>query len=197
MTSVTNTTINTFLFGVVVANGTSLVSDTGNDTLTILTSGNVAITADAAGDNMTFDLTTTGVTAATYGGATIVPVFAVDSRGRLTTVSNTTIDTTIAVAAFNQANTAITNALAASSYANSSYTQANTATTNAAAADSKAITAGSYANSAYISQNTTGIYANTAYLHANSSYGFANTTNAYFYGVSNTLNVAVTVKPAE
>ena len=91
-------------FSTVVANGTSLVADSNADTLTILTSGNVAITADAAGDNMTFDLTTTGVTAATYGSSTIVPVFVVDSRGRLTSVTNTTIDTTIAVAAFTKAN---------------------------------------------------------------------------------------------
>ena len=61
------------------------------DTLTILTSGNVSITADAAGDNMTFDLTTTGVTAAVYGSSTIVPVFTVDSRGRLTSVTNVSI----------------------------------------------------------------------------------------------------------
>jgi hypothetical protein len=93
LTSVTNTTINTFSFGVVAANGTNLVADTSNDTLTIRTTGNVAITADAAGDNLTFDLTTTGVTAATYGNSTIVPVLTVDSRGRLTSVTNTTIVT--------------------------------------------------------------------------------------------------------
>jgi hypothetical protein len=131
LTSVTNTTINTFSFGVVVANGTSLVADTGNDTLTIRTTGNVAITADATGDNMTFDLTTTGVTAATYGSSTIVPVFVVDARGRLTSVTNTTIDTSIATAAFAQANTANTTAIAA-------FGQANTANTTAVAAFAKA-----------------------------------------------------------
>jgi hypothetical protein len=78
-------------FSIVVANGTSLVADSNADTLTILTTGNIAITADAAGDNMTFDLTTTGVTAGTYGNSTIVPVFTVDARGRLTSVTNTTI----------------------------------------------------------------------------------------------------------
>ena len=92
LTTVTNTSINVFAFGIVAANGTSLLADTSNDTLTIRTTGNVSITADAAGDNMTFDLTTTGVTAATYGSATIVPVLTVDARGRLTTVTNTTID---------------------------------------------------------------------------------------------------------
>ena len=119
LTSVTNTTIDTTIataaftkanqqtnlsFTTVVANGTSLVADTNAATLTVRTTGNVAITADAAGDNMTFDLTTTGVTATTYGSSTIVPVFVVDSRGRLTSVTNTTIDTTIATAAFAKAN---------------------------------------------------------------------------------------------
>jgi hypothetical protein len=119
LTSVTNTAINTTIasaafdkanqqanlsFTTIVANGTSLVADSNADTLTIRTTGNVAITADASGDNMTFDLTTTGVTAATYGSSTIVPVVVVDSRGRLTSVTNTTIDTTIATAAFAKAN---------------------------------------------------------------------------------------------
>ena len=81
-------------FKTVVANGTSLVATSNADTLTIRTTGNVSITADAAGDNMTFDLTTTGVTAATYGSDTIVPVLSVDSRGRITSVSNVTISTT-------------------------------------------------------------------------------------------------------
>lgn len=107
LTSVTNTAIDTSIataaftkanaqanlaFSTIVANGTSLVADSNADTLTIRTTGNVAITTDASGDNMTFDLTTTGVTAATYGSATIVPVLTVDARGRLTTVTNTTIN---------------------------------------------------------------------------------------------------------
>jgi len=78
-------------FTTIVANGTSLVADSNADTLTIRTTGNVAITADASGDNLTFDLTTTGVTATTYGNATIIPVITVDSRGRLTSVSNVTV----------------------------------------------------------------------------------------------------------
>jgi len=78
-------------FSIVIANGTSLTADSNADTLTILTTGNVAITADATGDNMTFDLTTTGVIAGVYGNSTIVPVITVDARGRLTSVTNTAI----------------------------------------------------------------------------------------------------------
>ena len=107
LTSVTNTTIDTSIataaftkanqqtnlaFTTVVANGTSLVADSNADTLTIRTTGNVAITADATGDNMTFDLTTTGVTATTYGSSTVVPTFVVDTRGRLTSATNVSID---------------------------------------------------------------------------------------------------------
>lgn len=40
---------------------------------------------------ITVDLATSGVTAATYGSATQVPVFAVDAYGRVTSVTNTTI----------------------------------------------------------------------------------------------------------
>ena len=118
LTSVTNTTINVFAFGMVSANGTNLIAGRSNDILTIRTTGNVAITADAAGDNLTFDLTTTGVTAATYGSATIVPVLTVDARGRLTSVTNTTIDTTISSAAFDKANSANVVAVAAFDFAN-------------------------------------------------------------------------------
>ncbi len=119
LTTVSNATIDTSIataaflkanqqtnlaFKTVVANGTSLVADSNSGILTILTTGNVAITADAAGDNMTFDLTTTGVTAATYGSTTIVPVITVDARGRLRTAANATIDTSIATSAFLRAN---------------------------------------------------------------------------------------------
>lgn len=114
-------------FKTVIANGTSLLAASNGDILTIRTTGNVAITADAAGDNMTFDLTTTGVTATTYGSSTILPVFTVDARGRLTSVTNTTIDTTIATAAFARAN-------AANLIANLAFDRANIANVTACAA---------------------------------------------------------------
>ena len=164
LTSVTNTTINVFAFGVVVANGTSLVADTSNDTLTIRTTGNVAITADASGDNMTFDLTTTGVTAATYGSGTIIPVLTVDARGRLTAVSNVTI-TGNSQAAFDQAN---------SVYSNAVLKTGNTMTGQLVMA----------VGTSSVSQNTGSIIVNggigvsgNVYISNSSSYGFANTSN--------------------
>lgn len=39
----------------------------------------------------TFNISTTGVTAATYGSASVVPVFAVNAQGQLTSVTNTNI----------------------------------------------------------------------------------------------------------
>ena len=78
-------------FVTVAANGTNLVADSNNDTLTLIATSNVTIQSDAAGDNTTFDLGTTGVTKATYGNEATIPVFLVDDRGRLSSVTNTAI----------------------------------------------------------------------------------------------------------
>ena len=94
-------------FGTVIANGSSVVATSNNDTLTIIANANVSIIADTLTKNITFDITNTGVTAATYGNSTILPVFTVDTKGRLTSVTNTAIDTTIATAAFAAANTMV------------------------------------------------------------------------------------------
>jgi len=47
---------------------------------------------------LTVDLSDTGVSAGTYGGVTSIPVFTVDTEGRLTTASNVSISTTLQVA---------------------------------------------------------------------------------------------------
>ena len=46
------------------------------------------------------DLTTTGVSAGTYGGSTAIPVITVDAQGRLSSASNTTITIPPATAVF-------------------------------------------------------------------------------------------------
>ena len=72
------------------------------DTATKLATGRtIAITGDLAYTSPSFDGTTnvtatgtlanTGVAAATYGSSTQIPVFAVDSKGRVTSVTNTSI----------------------------------------------------------------------------------------------------------
>lgn len=55
-------------------------------------SGQISITnGTGAGGNPTFGLSASGVVAGTYGSGSIVPVFAVDTYGRLTLVTNTAI----------------------------------------------------------------------------------------------------------
>jgi len=75
-----------------ISNGTAgagtVTSVSVNGTAGRITSSGSPITASGA---ITLDLATTAVTPATYGSATQVPVFSVDSYGRVTGVTNTTI----------------------------------------------------------------------------------------------------------
>jgi hypothetical protein len=48
--------------------------------------------------NLSVTLSATGVTAATYGGATAIPTFVVDSKGRITSAANVSISTTLSIA---------------------------------------------------------------------------------------------------
>jgi hypothetical protein len=74
----------------------------------------IGLSGDATG-NVTFDgsqnvtltttLVNTGVSAGTYGGATQIPTFAVDSKGRITSAANVAISTSLNVAADTGANT--------------------------------------------------------------------------------------------
>ncbi|MCB8994768.1 MAG: hypothetical protein H6538_04090 [Bacteroidales bacterium] len=66
--------------------GTATGTNTGDQTITL--TGDV--TGTGTGSFAT-TLANSGVTASTYGSATTVPVFAVDAKGRVTSVTNTTI----------------------------------------------------------------------------------------------------------
>ena len=55
------------------------------------------ITASENTGNVNFSLATTGVSAGSYGGATEVPVFVVDSKGRLTLATNASISTSFTI----------------------------------------------------------------------------------------------------
>ncbi|MEI7526381.1 MAG: hypothetical protein WCJ95_18685, partial [Mariniphaga sp.] len=61
----------------------------GGNAATVTTNAN--LTGDVTSSGNTTTLSTSGVTANTYGSATTVPVFAVDAKGRVTGVTNTTI----------------------------------------------------------------------------------------------------------
>jgi hypothetical protein len=62
---------------------------------TSITANSGQLTANAATGNVLIGLATTAVTAGTYGGSTQIPVITVDSYGRLTSASNTSVSTTI------------------------------------------------------------------------------------------------------
>lgn len=80
-------------FVTITANGTNVVADANNDTLTLSAANGIGITANATTDAITINLNPTGVTSGTYGSNTIVPVFVVDAQGRLTSVTNTSFRT--------------------------------------------------------------------------------------------------------
>jgi hypothetical protein len=69
--------------------GSDLALNVG-DTLSLL-GGNGISTTNSLGNNVTFNLTDTGVTANSYGTASSVPSLTVDAQGRITAGSNTAI----------------------------------------------------------------------------------------------------------
>jgi hypothetical protein len=169
-------------FTTVSANGTSLVADANNDTLTITSAvaNGVFVSANASTDALDIGLIDSGVTASGYGDSISVPTFVVDAKGRLTSASNTTIrsgttsqtgvvqlqDSVISTSTSNAATpasvkttydlatTANNNAVNAGTYANAAFDKANTATTTADAAFAKANSANVIAQSAFDNSNT-------------------------------------------
>ena len=78
-------------FVTIAANGTNVVADSNNDTLTITPVSGISIVGNGTTDTIEIGLTNTGVTATTYGSATAVGVFTVDAQGRITAASNASI----------------------------------------------------------------------------------------------------------
>ena len=62
---------------------------------TITANSSSRITQSLTSGAVTFDLATSGVSAGTYGSATLIPTITVDDRGRVTSASNNSISTTI------------------------------------------------------------------------------------------------------
>ena len=92
--NLTNSSTNSLTIALTVQpNSVALGTDTtGNYTDRVVGGTGISVTGTAdEGNVLTASLTTTGVSASTYGNATIVPVFTVDAQGRLTSASNVTI----------------------------------------------------------------------------------------------------------
>ena len=85
----------------VISNSVTLGTDTIGDYVANLTAGTGITLSGQAGEtsNITVALATSGVTANTYGGATNIPVFTVDTFGRVTSAANVAISTSFNLAA--------------------------------------------------------------------------------------------------
>jgi hypothetical protein len=99
-TNVVDTTGTGYTVGTLVANVEGNLAGTANAANQLSTARSISATGDAAW-SVSFDgsanataaltLANTGVTATTYGTSTAVPTIAVDSKGRITSASNTNI----------------------------------------------------------------------------------------------------------
>ena len=77
------------------AYGRTVVISSQTPVTTITANSSSRITQSATSGAVTFDLATSGVTAGTYGSATLIPTITVDTYGRVTSASNNSISTTI------------------------------------------------------------------------------------------------------
>ena len=131
---------------------------------------------DSQGYIVTNQLRDSGANTGTYGGSSAIPIITVDSKGRITSVSNVAIDTVTAQAAFSRANSANVLAQAA-------YDIANTAQINAVFAQN----VNSYQNNviSLIQGGLNTANANTVFLQ-----GGLNTANANTVFLQGGLNTA-------
>ena len=154
-------------FTTVSANGTNLVADANTDTLTITTAAanGIFITGTAGTDTIDIGLLDSGVTATGYGDSVSVPTFVVDTKGRLTSASNTAIRSgTTSQTGIVQLTDSI------------SSTSTTTAATPAAV------------KSAYDLATTTSTTASAAFAHANGAFGVANSATTTAQAAFNTAN---------
>jgi len=140
-----------------VGSGLTLVDDSsttstltiGTDSLTL--SGGTGITSVVSGDSVTFNLDNSGVSAASYGSSTAIPVITVNAQGQITTASTASISTDLTV--IDDTSTSATISLATDSFKISG----GTGTTSAISGDTltinldnTAVSAGSYGSSTAI-----------------------------------------------
>ena len=183
-------------FTTVSANGTSLVADANNDTLTITSAvaNGVFVTANASTDALDIGLIDSGVTASGYGDSVSVPTFVVDTKGRLTSASNTSIrsgttaQTGIVRLEDSVISTSTSNAATPSSV-KTAYDLANTANINA-------VNAGTYANAAFDKANSANVLAQSGYNQANTATTTAGLAYTHANGAFDKANTATTTADA-
>jgi len=114
-------------------------------------SGGTGIASAISGDTVTFNLSNTGVSAASYGSSTAIPVIAVNAQGQITSASTASISTDLTV--IDDASTSATISLATDSFKISG----GTGTTSAISGDTltinldnTAVSAGSYGSGSAI-----------------------------------------------
>ena len=71
----------------------SAVADSNTDTFTFNKTDQIEVTVSAAGDSLTIGHADSGVSAASYGSTTQIPVITVDAQGHVTAVSTAAIST--------------------------------------------------------------------------------------------------------
>lgn len=95
VTSAANATI---AHGLNIYGNSGVIAVATNGTGSLTLEGGAGITSNAGSDRVTFDLRTSGVSASTYGGTTNIPVFTVDTYGRVTSASNVAVSTSFTLA---------------------------------------------------------------------------------------------------
>ena len=95
VTSAANATI-AHGFNIYGNSGVIAVATDGSGSIEL--TGGAGITSNAGGTKVQFDLRTSGVSASTYGGTTNIPVFTVDTYGRVTSASNVAVSTSFTLA---------------------------------------------------------------------------------------------------
>lgn len=183
-------------FTTVSANGTSLVADANNDTLTITSAvaNGIFVTGNSSTDALDIGLIDSGVTASGYGDSVSVPTFVVDTKGRLTSASNTTIrsgttsQTGVVQLEDSVTSTSTSNAATPASV-KTAYDLATTANNNA-------VNAGTYANAAFDKANSANVLAQSGYNQANTATTTAGLAYNHANGAFDKANTATTTADA-
>ena len=183
-------------FTTVSANGTSLVADANNDTLTITSAvaNGIFVSGNSSTDALDIGLINSGVTASGYGDSISVSTFVVDSKGRLTSASNTTIRSgTTSQTGVIQLEDSVT-----STSTSNAATPASVKTTYdlATTANNNAVNAGTYANAAFDKANSANVLAQSGYNQANTATTTAGLAYNHANGAFDKANTATTTADA-